>query len=113
MRPESRAYLWDARRSADAVMQYTRGRTFDDYVSNDMLRSAVERRLQGIGAALAPLARSDPATAERVPRLHEIIAFGDVLVRDYALLENAVVWRVVEEDLPTLHADLTRLLDEG
>ena len=94
-------------------MQYTRGRTFDDYVSNDMLRSAVERRLQGIGTALAPLARSDPATAERVPRLGEIVAFGDRIVRDYASLDNTLVWRVVEEDLPTLHAVLTRLLDEG
>ena len=37
-----RAYLWDARERADAIASFVRGRTFEDYRADVMLRSAVE-----------------------------------------------------------------------
>lgn len=93
MERDPRKFLWDARAAADAIMQFTRGKTRNDYVSDALLHSAVERQFEIIGEALAQLARNDPALAARVPEYRRIIAFRNILVHGYAVLDRARVWR--------------------
>lgn len=45
------AYVWDMLTAAKAVVSFVKGRTLDDYVSDLMLRSAVERQVEIIGEA--------------------------------------------------------------
>ncbi|MBM3554684.1 MAG: hypothetical protein FJX47_03920 [Alphaproteobacteria bacterium] len=59
MQPDSRRYLWDARRAGEAIRAFVEGRDFADYRRNLMLRSAVERQFEIIGEALAQLRRID------------------------------------------------------
>jgi uncharacterized protein with HEPN domain/predicted nucleotidyltransferase len=106
-------YLWDALRAAERIARFTSGRTFDEYLSDDMLRDAVERRFQVIGEALAGLRRIDPALAAKVPDLAEIIAFRNILVHAYSDINHQQVWRVIERDLPDLRATLDRLLADA
>jgi uncharacterized protein with HEPN domain len=42
MRPDPRAYLWDALNAAQLVGQFSVGKSLADYESDAMLRSAVE-----------------------------------------------------------------------
>lgn len=49
---DPRAYLWDARDSADAIAEFVTGRTLNDYLADRMLRSAVERQFEIVGEAL-------------------------------------------------------------
>jgi uncharacterized protein with HEPN domain len=53
MQPEERnkAYLWDMLDAALAIEEFVSGKTFDDYLSNRMMRGAVERHLEIIGEA--------------------------------------------------------------
>ena len=113
MEHEARKFLWDARRAADFVTGFAEGKTFDDYVADDLLRSAVERQLQNVGEAIAQLAKLDARTAERIPGFRDIVAFRNILVHGYALLDNRLVWRAVEEDIPQLRAAVERLLAEA
>jgi len=113
MEHEARKYLWDARKAADAVARFAEGKTFDDYLADDLLRSAVERQFQIVGEAIAQLAKLDTRTAERVPGFREIVAFRNILVHGYALLDNRLVWRAVGEDVPKLRAAIERLLAEA
>src|SRR5215472_11791876 len=46
------AFLWDARRAAERITRFTAGKTYDDYLDDDMLRAAVERQFEIIGEAL-------------------------------------------------------------
>ena len=112
MRHEPRTYLWDARRAGEAVLRYVRGRTFDDYRTDDYFRSAVERQLQNLGEAIAQLARLDAETAARIPDMRRIVAFRNVLVHGYAVLDHDVVWNVIHEHLPDLVSALDALLAE-
>lgn len=50
MRREPRAYLWDVREAADTILEFTRGLQIERYLSNHMLRSAVERQAENIPA---------------------------------------------------------------
>ena len=48
--------------------------------------------------------------AGKIPDLREIIAFRNILIHGYALIDRARVWRVVEDDLPRLQVSLSELL---
>lgn len=107
---EAAKYLWDAQRAAERVARFAAGRSFDDYLADEMLRAAVERQFEIIGEAFAGLRRVDPALAAGIPDLPRIIAFRNVLSHAYATVDARLVWGVVENDLPRLQTAITQLL---
>ena len=109
---DPRKYLWDAREAADAIIAFTRGKTAGDFASDLYLRSAVERQFEIIGEALAQLARADRELAAQIPQLRDIVAFRNILIHGYAVIDRARVWRTVEDDLPRLRVTLAQLLGE-
>lgn len=105
--------LWDARHAAEKIARFTAGRTFDDYLADEMMSAAVERQFEIIGEAFSLLRRAFPALGEQVPDIARIIAFRNVIIHGYASLDNQLVWDVVETELPSLLVTLTRLLGEA
>ncbi len=112
MRRDPRAYLWDARAAVDRILEFTRGRSLDDYLADAMLRAAVERQFEIVGEALSQLTKAEPNIAQRIPDIGEIVAFRNVLIHGYAAVDHRTVWRTVEEDLPRLRTRLGELLSE-
>lgn len=112
MRRDPKCLLWDAREAAEVIATITVGKTFAEFDADIVLRSAVERQFEIVGEALAQLAHLDAALAGKVPDLREIIAFRNVLIHGYAIIDRARVWRVIEENLPRLRAALGELLGE-
>jgi uncharacterized protein with HEPN domain len=49
MRPDPRKYLWDALQAVELAVNFGAGKTFADYESDTMLRSAVERQFEILG----------------------------------------------------------------
>jgi uncharacterized protein with HEPN domain len=113
LKRDPKSLLWDAREAAEAIGAMTAGKAFADFDRDIMLRSAVERQFEIIGEALARLARVDIATAELIPDLRDIIAFRNILIHGYAVIDRRRVWRVVEDDLPRLRTTLNELLASG
>ena len=107
---EAEKYLWDARRAAERIARFTAGRAFDDYLGDEMLRSAVERQFEILGEAFSGLRRTAPELAARIPDLGRIVAFRNVLIHGYATVDDQLVWGVVERDLPLLLRVLSGLL---
>jgi uncharacterized protein with HEPN domain len=103
--------LWDARQAADRIARITAGKSFADYLSDDILRWAVERQFAIIGEAFAVLRRIEPIVADSIPDLTRIIAFRNVLIHGYAGVDDRLVWGVVERDLEVLRPALLRLLE--
>ncbi len=108
MRPESRAFVWDAKRAARLIRDFVLGRTLDGYLDDPMLRSAVERQFEIVGEALNRLRKVDPSAAENVPDLPRIIAFRNVLIHGYASIDTKIVWEAA-----TMHvSDLIDAFDQ-
>ena len=105
-------YLWDAQRAAERIARFTSGRTCDDYLVDEMLRSAVERQFEIIGEAFTGLRRVDPSLAATIPDLPRIVAFRNVLIHGYATVDSRLVWGIVESKLAGLLALLTRMLGD-
>lgn len=110
MRRDPRAYLWDVRSASELIEQFVLGVDYDAYDASALVRSAVERQFEIIGEALSQLSKVDPALACEVPEHRAIIGFRNVLIHGYAGLDHRQIWRVVQEDLPTLRASVDALL---
>jgi uncharacterized protein with HEPN domain len=77
-----------------------------------MLRAAVERHFEILGEALGRLAKVNPNLAARIPDLPRAVAFRNLLIHGYAAVNNRTVWRITQEDLPSLRDSVAALLAE-
>ncbi|OGV69782.1 MAG: hypothetical protein A3K19_22325 [Lentisphaerae bacterium RIFOXYB12_FULL_65_16] len=110
MRLETRKLLEDMRQACALVHGFTAGKTLADYQADALLRSGVERQFEIIGKALGRLLRTDPQTAAQISQYRRIISFRNVLIHGYDVVEDEVVWDVVQRDLPVLHREVEAFL---
>ena len=113
MRLESKTFLEDIRQAVALILDFTRGKTFNNYENEALLRSGVERQFEIIGEALNRLNRVDSATADQISQARRIIGFRNILVHGYDIVENTVVWDIVEKNIPVLHTEILSLLEGG
>jgi uncharacterized protein with HEPN domain len=110
MRLEARKYLHDIQVASDRIARFCDGKNFEQYVADDLLRSAVERQFGIIGEALSRLAKEEPEAAAVIPDWAKIVAFRNILIHGYAAVDDRIVWGVVENHLAALRAAVQRLL---
>jgi uncharacterized protein with HEPN domain len=106
-------YLWDIVEAADNILNFTHGKQLSDYQRDAMLRFAVERNFEVIGEALAQALRFFPKISGRISNAQEVIAFRNRLIHGYANVRHALVWDIVESELPMLRREAVELLREA
>ena len=79
MQRDPRAYLWDAREAAQAILAFTADMDAKAYVTNELVQAAVERKFEVIGEALNQLSKWDAAKAARIQDLPQVVAFRNQL----------------------------------
>lgn len=107
-----RAYLWDIEQAAGNIQVFTHGKQLTDYQQDAMLRAAVERCFEMIGEALVQALRFFPEIAGRITNEQQIVAFRNRLIHGYATVRDALVWEIVQTDLPLLRQQAADLLRE-
>lgn len=110
MRLEVERLLRDMEEAAGFVAEFTRGKTWEDYQSDRLLRSGVERQFEIAGEALSQLLKIDPDIAKRITDYRKIISFRNILIHNYGKIQHSVTWQVVEKNLPVLRDELQSLL---
>lgn len=113
MRPERTPRT--LRQIADAcsfVLSVTKGKALGDYAADRLLRQAVERNLEIVGEAVGRLGRDDPETATRLSEHERIVAFRNVLIHGYDLVDDEIVWDTIRAKLPLLLSEVEALLRE-
>jgi uncharacterized protein with HEPN domain len=104
-------HLQDVLEAIDAITAYTRKgkKTFD---RNPMLRDAVAARLIQIGQSVKDAQSEGLELPQLEPGIpwRSIAGMRDQLAHKYRLLDAAIVWAVVENDLPKLRKAIRRLL---
>jgi len=99
---EPEKYLYDMLSSCEFLLEFTLGRTVNDYIEDRAFRSAIERELQIIGEALLQLDKVNPEIARQIPDYLNIIGFRHILVHGYDSLNPTTVWNVIETKLESL-----------
>jgi uncharacterized protein with HEPN domain len=100
----------DMSQAVDHVINYTDGKTRDDFLNDRQLRDAVQWNFAVIGEALAQLRKTDAVTAERITEWNRIIAFRNQLIHGYGVIRNEITWDIIQNKVPILRADLHTLL---
>lgn len=104
--------LFDVERACVLAIKFTRDRTFEAFLEDELLQSAVERQSEIIGEALRQAVDLDPSLSDRLPDTRRIIAFRNRLVHgsDVSL---PIVWRIVNRDVPKLLDEVRAILAES
>ncbi len=110
MQPRAPKLLEDIRSAAAFVRGDTHGITLQEFQHNRVLRQAVEHNFEIIGEAMRRLEKDDPATAARITDYRRIIAFRNVLIHGYDIIDPAIVWSAITDDLAPLLRDIEVLL---
>lgn len=110
MRPETRKLLFDIQHAALGIRMFVDGRTLSDYEADLMLRSAVERQFEIIGEAMGRLRAADLSVFEKITEAQRIVGFRNVLIHGYDAVSDETTWRIIEQKLPVLVAEVEALL---
>lgn len=113
MQLESRKLLQDVLDAIRRTRSFTKGKTFENYESDDLLRSGVERQFEIIGEALRQLSDQDPDTAKGITDCRRILAFRNILIHGYAQVDDRLVWDVLTTRIGPLEAQVSVLLKPG
>ena len=105
-----RSIFDDVKQAADLLLNFSRCKTFADFTTDPLLRSAIERQFEIIGEALNQLSRVDAETVSAISEHRRIIAFRNILIHGYAEIDPRLVWGILEGKLPDLHRQVEDLL---
>ena len=107
---EREARLWHIADACAALISFSEGRKLTDYVTDDMLRSAIERKLTIIGEAMVRLRQVDPEIASAITDVPDIIGFRNKLIHEYPEIDDAKVWDIIRNQVPLLLSQVRALL---
>ena len=112
MEHDPKGYIYDILQACKYVKQFTAGKTFDNYTSDILVKSAVERQLTTVGEALNKLKREAPDLFGQFREAEKIIAFRNIMVHGYDIISDQMVWDIVTTKLGNLIGDCTKDLDK-
>ena len=110
MRHDARAYLSDIIESCGAIAAAVQGLDLDEYEGNRLIRSSVEREFIIIGEAIAALAQVAPDVFNAITKARRIVDFRNQLTHEYLTVDDAIVWAIVENDIPILFSECSSLI---
>lgn len=99
-------HFYDALEAALAIRGFITDKTFEDYVDDDLLSSAVERKFEIIGEALNRVRKEYPKDLGSITEYRGIIDFRNVVAHSYDHLEDSLVWGIASNQLELLIAEL-------
>ncbi len=106
------AFLWDIQHAAGLIGRFVERKTLQDYLTDELLRSGVERQLGIIGEAANQALRHFPEIEEKISDLPKIIAFRNRLIHGYAEISDEVVWAIATDDVPKLLGEVKATLPD-
>jgi len=112
MQPEAESLLEAMIVAADLVSEFVDKLSEEAYLASSLHRSAVERQLFIIGGALSQLSRVETRAFESIPNASRIVSLRNLLARDYAQIDDAGVWDIVQNDLQPTVAYVRRVLGQ-
>lgn len=110
---ETAKRLHDVRVACREIREFSAGKTRNDMLTDRMLQLVVERLLEIAGEALRQAERSDPAVAERIPDIRDIVGTRNRLIHGYDNVNYNVLWDIVVDFVPSLEEQVDNLLREA
>lgn len=104
--------LHDAVEAARLAHRFLDAMPLERYVSDLIVQSAIERKLEVVGEALNAALRDEPGLVEAIPGIRRWVGMRNVLIHAYPDINPELVWATVVQDVPALIDGLERILSE-
>lgn len=109
MAEEIKKYLYDINEAILSIESYLgEKRDFNVYLSNKMLRRAVEREFEIIDEAMNRLNKFTPNII--ISSKSQIISMRNRVIHDYDKIDDEIVWGTIVRHLPVLKKEIEELL---
>ena len=89
--------LFDIAQACRAIQEFNAQGSLADYAADSMRRAATERMFEIIGEAMTRLRSLDNDTLEGISERAAIIGFRNRLIHGYDLVDDEIVWKIVEK----------------
>ena len=111
MARDVRLWLEDIAQNGDSVAKFLDGRSLEDYLGDEMLRAAVERKLFNVGEAVTQIKNQYANDFEGFTDAADIIGFRNLLAHGYFALDDRRVLHIATVSLSKLVAQVQPKLD--
>ena len=103
--------LEDILQSANKILAYTNGFSYDQFLADSRTVDAVIRNFEIIGEAANRLPEE---VRDQYPNIdwHRIRGFRNRIVHDYMGIDYAIVWLIKEKFLPTMISEISNILSK-
>jgi len=91
------------------IAEYTAGMTEDAFLASPVVGDAVLRQLEIIGEAARHVSEEGRANFPQIP-WPKIVGLRNRLIHEYFNVDWRIVWQAVVADLPSLRADLEKVV---
>ncbi|MBE6330909.1 MAG: DUF86 domain-containing protein [Bacteroidales bacterium] len=95
----------------DRVLRYTNGKTYEEFVADDMMYYAVVKNIEIMGEAANMLTQEFIAGHPETP-WKQVRGMRNYIVHEYFQVDDIVVWDVVSNNLSELRRQIEKYLTE-
>ena len=110
MERDLNTHLFDIVENCKRIGEFVGAMNFEAYSSDELVKSAVERRFINIGESLSRLKQIDLIIFGKIANAQRIVGFRNVLVHGYESVSDRLVWGIIEENLAELRSTCQELL---
>lgn len=108
-RPGNLAYIRHIKDSVQKIKEFTQGVSYKEFVENDMIVSAVIRKLEIIGEATNKVSRKTKDSYPDFP-WRTLTKMRNFLIHEYFGVDVEAVWDTVQENIPELEREIALIL---
>jgi len=88
MKLEAKKLLLDVIEACQDIVEFTGRIALNEYLANELVRAAVERKFEIIGEALVRLREKDPVTFSKITAGRQAVAFRNRLIHGYDVIDH-------------------------
>lgn len=104
-------FLEDIKNSLEKIFKYTDNINFDQFISNEMIKDAVERNFEIIGEAVKNLPEDLRKQNPQIP-FRQVASMRDKLIHDYFGVDYEIIWKTIKDKLPQFKKDIENLISD-
>ncbi len=103
--------LYDVKMAIDEIDSYfeTKAKTYENYKSNSILKSAIERNLEIIEEAMNRLLKENPEFT--IENAAKIIGLRNQIIHGYDSVSDENIWGIITIHLPKLKSEVNSLIN--
>ncbi len=107
-RRTNKAYIDDMIGAIEKILSFSKGLTYEEFISNRMAHDAIIRNFEILGEGVKRIPFKFQRQYKHIPWQH-MYALRNFIVHEYFDLDEEIIWEIIQNDLEKNYRDLKTL----